>query len=52
MVAIYPEALSDSPEDNVMLMFPGDQAGSSPKRVVTERVGDRTLLFQTPGHTH
>ena len=49
MVAIYDEDLSDSPRDPVTLIFPGNQAGSSPKRVVPERVGTRTLIFKTPG---
>ena len=49
MVAIYDEDLSDSPRDPVTLIFPGDQAGSSPKRVVPDRVGTRTLIFKTPG---
>ena len=45
---IYDDPIGE--EDDVMtLMFPGDVSGSSPKRVVPERVGTRTLVFDTPG---
>ena len=45
---IYDEPIGE--EDDIMtLMFPGDVSGSSPKRVVPERVGTRTLVFDTPG---
>lgn len=48
LVVIYDEPLGDE-GDAMTLMFPGDVSGSSPKRVVPERIGKRTLVFDTPG---
>lgn len=48
---IYDDPIGEE-DDVVTLMFPGDASGSSPKRVVSERVGARTLVFDTPGKYH
>lgn len=45
---IYDDPIGEE-EDVMTLMFPGDVSGSSPKRVVPERIGTRTLVFDTPG---
>jgi hypothetical protein len=45
---IYDDPIGEE-DDVITLMFPGDVSGSSPKRVVPERVGTRTLVFDTPG---
>ena len=49
IVVVYNEPLG-SEVDGVALMFPGDMPTSSPKRVVPQRIGDRTLVFKTPGN--
>lgn len=49
VVAIYPEALSGSVDDEITLIFPGPEWGSAPVRVIPQRVGDSTLVFDTPG---
>ena len=48
IVVVYNEPLGNE-VDGVTLMFPGDKPTSSPKRVVPRRIGDRTLVFDTPG---
>lgn len=45
---IYDDPIGEE-DDVITLMFPGDVSGSSPKRVIPERVGTRTLVFDTPG---
>lgn len=51
MVVIYPDALSGSATDEVILVFPGLSLGSAPIRVIPERVGNRALVFTTPGES-
>ena len=48
IVAIYNEPLGKE-TDGITLMFPGDLLTSSPQRVVPKRIGNRTLVFETPG---
>ena len=48
IVVVYNEPLGDE-VDGVSLMFPGDKPTSYPQRVVPRRIGDRTLVFNTPG---
>ena len=48
LVVIYDDPIGEE-DDALTLMFPGDVSGSSPKRVVPERVGTKTLVFDTPG---
>ena len=50
MVVIYPQPLSGSVNDELALVFPGPDWGSAPVRVIPDRVGDRTLVFNTPGN--
>ena len=47
-MVIYDDPIGEE-DDVVTLMFPGDISGSSPKKVETERIGTRTLVFDTPG---
>jgi len=47
IVAIYNEPLGKE-TDGITLMFPGDLLTSSPQRVVPKRIGNRTLVFETP----
>ena len=49
MVVIFPQPLSRSVNDELTLVFPGPDWGSAPVRVIPDRVGDRTLVFNTPG---
>jgi len=48
IVAIYNEPLGKE-MDGVTLMFPGDFPTSPPQRVVPKRIGNQTLVFETPG---
>ena len=48
LVVVYDDPVGEE-DDPITLMFPGDLSGSSPQRVVPQRVGRRTLVFDTPG---
>lgn len=45
---IYDEPIGEE-DDVVTLMFPGNIGGSSSKEVKSKRIGNRTLVFDTPG---
>ena len=49
VVVVYDDPIGEE-DDMVTLMFPGDISGSPSKRVVPERIGSRTLVFDTPGN--
>ena len=45
---IYDEPIGKE-DDVVMLKFPGNLSGSTSKEVEPKRIGNRTLVFDTPG---
>jgi hypothetical protein len=48
IAAIYDEELGHTAHDRITLMFSGGPPCAAPIRVVPERIGSRTLLFNTP----
>ena len=48
MVVIYDKGIGKK-EDVVTLVLPGDISGSSSKKIVPKRIGDKTQVFDTPG---
>ena len=49
LVVIYDEPIGEE-DDTITLVFPaGDISGSNSKKVVPERIGTRTMVFDTPG---
>ena len=48
LVVVYDDPIGEE-DDPITLNFPGDLSGSSPQRIIPQRVGKRTLIFNTPG---